>query len=304
MTDAPKTPPFWRSALYVPVNQRRFVEKAHTRGADAIQLDLEDSIAPAEKDETRALLPGVLDEVAAHGVDVLVRINRPVRLAVRDIEAAVRPGLRALALPKVASADHLRLLDEVVTETESAAGMAVGSVGLIAMVETADALFHLREIASASPRVWALTLGTEDLATSLGIEPAADLFASAKSSMVAAARAAGVWPFGLVGSIAGYQDVDAFREVVRKSRRAGCVGASAIHPAQVRVLNEEFTPDPDAVARARRLVAVYEDAHARGVGAVEFEGGMIDEPLAERARALIHMQDLIDDRERRTAALA
>lgn len=296
MTGRRPVPPFWRSALYVPVNQRRFVDKAHTRGADAVQLDLEDSIAPAEKDEARKLLPDAIDQVAGHGVDVLVRINRPLRLAVRDIEAAVRPGLRALALPKTGSASHVLLLDEVVTEAEAAAGMPSGTVGFAVMVETADALFELREIAAASPRVWSLTLGTEDLATALGVEPHADLFASAKMQMVAAARAAGVWPVGLVGSIAGYQDLDAFRDIARASRRAGCVGASAIHPAQVPVLNEAFTPDPAAVARARRLVAAYDDAHARGVGAVEFEGSMIDEPLAERARELIQMQDIIDSR--------
>lgn len=290
---ATSSPPVWRSLLYVPVNQRRFVDKAHTRGADAIQLDLEDSIAPAEKDDARTQLPDAVDRVAAHGVDVVVRINRPWRIAVRDVEVAVRPGVRALALPKIASADHVRMLDEVVTEVEAQAGMAAGSVGFIAMVETADALFKVREIAGAGPRVWALTLGSEDLATTLGIEPHPDLLSSHKMSLIAAARAAGVWPLGLVGTLADFKDVDGFRAIARHSRRAGCVGASAIHPVQVPILNEEFTPDPEAVARAQRLVSAYEDAHARGVGAIEFEGGMIDEPLAERARGLIRLHESI-----------
>jgi citrate lyase subunit beta/citryl-CoA lyase len=290
---ATSSPPLWRSLLYVPVNQRRFVDKAHTRGADAIQLDLEDSIAPAEKDEARRQLPDAVERLAAHGVDVVVRINRPWRIAVRDVEVAVRPGVRALALPKVASADHVHVLDEVVTEVEAQAGMATGSVGFIAMIETADALFRMREIAGAGPRVWAVTLGSEDLATSLGIEPHPDLLSSHKMALIAAARAAGVWPLGLIGTLADYSDVEAFRAVARQSRRAGCVGASAIHPVQVPILNEEFSPDPEAVARAQRLVQAYDDAHARGVGAIEFEGSMVDEPVAERARALIRVHESI-----------
>lgn len=286
--------PLWRSLLYVPANRRRFVDKAHTRGADGIQLDLEDSIAPSEKDEARRELPGAVERLAGHGVDVVVRVNRPWRLAVRDIEASVRPGVLALALPKVASADHVRMVDEVVSELEPTAGLAPGSIGFIAMVETSDAYFRMHEIAAASPRVWSLTLGGEDFATSVGIEPTPELLAGPKQTMVIAARAAGVWPVGLVGSIAGYRDLEAFRSIARRSREIGCVGAAAVHPDQVPVLNEEFSPDPAQVERAERLVRAYDDAHASGVGAIEFDGEMVDEPIAVRARALLDVQRAID----------
>src|SRR4029077_2327273 len=141
--------PVWRSMLFVPVTQRRFVEGAARRGADAIILDLEDSVAPSEKERARTLIPEAAGIVSQGGADVVVRINRPLRMAVRDIEAAVGPGVLALALPKIDSAEHVRLLAEIVDEVEHERGMAPGTTRLIAMVETAAAFFRLAEIARA-----------------------------------------------------------------------------------------------------------------------------------------------------------
>lgn len=281
----------WRSLLYVPVTVRRFVEKAHTRGADAIELDIEDSIPLGEKDQARRLLPAAIDEVAGHGVDVVVRINRPWRLAIRDLEVAVRPGVRALALPKVGNADHVRAIDEIVTGLEVAAGMEIGTVRFIAMVETVEGFFGLREIAHASARIVALTLGSEDFATSSGIPPEADLELVPHQMTVLAARDAGVHPIGLIGSIADYQDEEAFREIVRLSRRQGFVGASAIHPSQVPIINEGFSPTPEEVDRAQRLLETFDAAVSVGQGAIEFDGAMVDEPIVERARALLRLHE-------------
>lgn len=282
-------PLFWRSLLYVPVTSSQFVDKAHTRGADAIQLDLEDSIPASAKDEARRLLPAAIDLLATRGVDVAVRINRPWREAVRDLEVAVRPGVKALALPKLANAEHVQFIDEIVSELEAVVGMTVGMVRFIAMVETAGGFFELRRIAAASPRVAFLTLGTEDFATSVGVQPVPDLMVGPTQATVYAARAADVLPLGLVGSIANYQDEHAFREVVRRSRDVGLVGASAIHPAQVPIINAGFTPTAEEVDRAERMVAAYDDALGAGVGAIEFDGAMIDEPVVERSRALLRL---------------
>ncbi|HET8601496.1 MAG TPA: CoA ester lyase [Segeticoccus sp.] len=281
--------PLWRSLLYVPVTSRRFLDKAHTRGADAIQLDLEDAVAESEKEAARRLLPAAVDQLVGHGVDVVVRVNRPWRHVVRDLEVAVRPGVRGLALPKLGSAEHVQMLDEVITELEAEAGLAAGTVRLIAMVETTSGFFRLREIAAASPRIAYLTLGTEDFATSAGIAPEPELVVGPKQATVFAARAAGVRPIGLVGSIANYRDQDAFRRVCRRSRQVGLVGASAVHPLQVPIINEEFSPSDEELDRARRMVAAYDAALAGGDGAVEFEGGMIDEPVVERSRQLLRL---------------
>lgn len=279
--------PTWRSLLFVPVTRADFVAKAHTRGADAIQLDLEDAVAPSEKPAAREALPAAVAQIAGHGIDVVVRVNRPWRLLVRDLEAAVQPGVRALALPKVPNAEHIGACAEIVAELEAERGLEPGGIGFIAMVETAEGLLAARDIAAAHPRVLALTLGAEDYATDLGIVPEPDLLAAPKQQVIVAARAAGVLPYGLLGTVAHYADADAFTETVERSRRLGFVGSSAIHPSQVPILNAGFTPPPEAVAHAERLVAAYDQAKAQGLGAIEFEGSMIDEPVAQRAKKLL-----------------
>jgi citrate lyase subunit beta / citryl-CoA lyase len=287
--------PVWRSLLFVPVTARRFVDGAARRGADAIILDLEDSVAASEKERARGLVPEAAAIVSRGGADVVVRINRPLRMAVRDIEAAVGPGVLALALPKADSAEHVRLLAEIVDEAER--GMTPGTTRLIAMVETAAAFFHLAEIARAHPRLCALTLGAEDFATSAGILPEAEALSMPKQMAVFAARAAGIMPLGFIGSIAEFHDLDGFRQTIRRSRRFGFIGASVIHPSQIAILNEEFRPSAEEVDHARRVLAAYDKALAEGVGAVTVDGKMIDVPVVERARLLAAREAAIAARE-------
>src|ERR1700731_3717084 len=289
--------PVWRSLLFVPMTARRFVDGAARRGADAIILDLEDSVAASEKDRARTLVPEAAEIVARGGADVVVRINRPLRLAVRDIEAAVGPGVLALALPKTESAEHVQLLAEIVGEVEAARGMAPGTTRLFAMVETAAAFFRIAEIARAHERLVALTLGAEDFATSAGILPEAEALSMPKQMAVFAARAAGIMPLGFIGSIAEFHDLDGFRQTIRRSRRLGFIGASVIHPSQVPILNEEFRPSPNEVDHARRVLAAYDKALAEGVGAVTVDGKMIDVPVVARARLLVAREEAIPARE-------
>jgi citrate lyase subunit beta / citryl-CoA lyase len=289
--------PVWRSLLFVPVTARRFVDGAARRGADAIILDLEDSVAASEKERARTLVPEAADIVSRGGADVVVRINRPLRLAVRDIEAAIGLGVLALALPKVDGPEHVQLLAEIVDEVEAERGMAPGTTRLIAMVETAAAFFRIAEIARAHPRLCALNLGAEDFATSAGILPEAEALSMPKQMAVFAARAAGIMPLGFIGSIAEFHDLDGFRQTIRRSRRFGFIGASVIHPSQVPILNEEFRPSPNEVDHARRVLTAYDKALAEGVGAVTVDGKMIDVPVVERARLLVERAEAIAARE-------
>ncbi|MFM7417838.1 MAG: aldolase/citrate lyase family protein, partial [Alphaproteobacteria bacterium] len=154
-------PNSWRSLLFIPAVAQRFVANAHTRGADVIILDLEDSIPPSEKDAARAVLPTAANTIAAHGQEICVRINRPLELAVPDIAAAIMPEVSALMLPKVMGPEHIRLLSEVVAAREAALGMPIGSTRFIGVVETPDALPALHAIALADPRMAALGVGSE-----------------------------------------------------------------------------------------------------------------------------------------------
>lgn len=277
----------WRSLLYVPANVAKYVATAHASGADAIVLDLEDAVAPKEKSAARAGIRAAAQAVSRDGADVVVRINRPLDLAIADIDAAIGPNVGALALPKVTGPEHLRLLAEHMAQAERRCGTAEGSTRIIAMAETAQAIGRLEQIASAHPRVIAMTLGVEDFATDLGVDSRSPAIAPFHALTVAACAATGIRPLGLVGSIAEFRDLEAFGETVARSRAFGYRGAACIHPAQVAVLNATFTPSADEIDRARTIVAAYDAAHANGLGAIAVDGRMIDVPIADRARALL-----------------
>lgn len=279
--------PAWRSLLYVPASAGKFVAKAHEHGADAVILDLEDGVAPGAKDAARAGLPAAVASVRRGGADVVVRINRPLRMAVQDIAATVAAGADGLVCTKVMGADHVRLLSELTAESEAEAGRASGVVRFVVLVEDAPALAHAQAIASADPRVVALGVGGEDLATDLGADPTPDALDLPKRMGLVAARAAGVLPLGFIGTVAGLKDLDGYREMLRRSRGIGFACASCVHPSQVPIINEEYGARPEEVDRAQRLVAAFEAALAEGKGAVAFEGDMIDKPVADRARRLI-----------------
>ena len=280
-------PNSWRSLLFIPAVTQRFVAKAHTRGADVIILDLEDSIPPSEKEAARAALPAAAKAIAAHGQEICVRINRPLELAVPDIAAAIMPEVSSLMLPKVMGPEHIKLLSEVVAAREAVLGMRIGHTRFIGVVETPDALPALHAIALADPRMAALGVGSEDLSTELEAVPGADSLYVYGMMAVAAARAARILPLGSIGVFADFSDLDAYRTSLRRSRALGFGCAACIHPAQVAVVNEEYGPAPAEVERARRLIAAFDVALAEGKGAVAFEGAMIDLPVVERARRLL-----------------
>lgn len=291
--------PVWRSLLYVPVNVERFVDRAHTRGADCIQLDLEDSVPAAEKARARTLVQGAAAKVRRGGADVVVRINRPLSLAVRDIEASVCADVNGFALTKVEGVAHVRLLDELASELEEKAALAAGYTKFIVMIETPASFFMMREIAASSPRVIAMNIGGEDFALECGMQPDDEALFFPKQQMIIAARAAGVMPLGYIGTVADFSDWEKFRAMVRRSRRLGFDGASCIHPGQVPIVNEEYTPGADEIAYAERVIT--EDAKAREAGRASFQidGKMIDIPVAVRAERLLARVRAIREREAR-----
>ncbi|MGZ8203357.1 MAG: HpcH/HpaI aldolase/citrate lyase family protein [Burkholderiales bacterium] len=294
--------PVWRSLMYVPVNVDKYVEKAHTRGADVIQLDLEDSVPPAEKERGRTLVEKAAARVRRGGADVVVRINRPLSLAVRDLEHSIFPDVDGIACTKIDSASHVKLLDELVSELEEKRGMPAGHTKFIAMIETADAFGRIDEIPRASPRVVAMNIGGEDFALDCDMQPDDDVLLHPKQRMIIAARAAGVMPLGFIGTVAGFGDWDKFRQMVRRSRRFGFDGAGCIHPGQVTIVNEEYSPTHDEVAYARKIIQMNDEAARTGRGSFALDGKMIDIPIIVRAQKLIKRHEAIQKREAKTLA--
>jgi citrate lyase subunit beta/citryl-CoA lyase len=288
------TPPVWRSMLYVPATSEKFIEKAHERGADAIKIDLEDAVALAEKARARTLVRSAAKTVARGGADVLVRINRPLRMAVDDLEASVWPEVHGLVLPKVESADHIGFLAEIITELEDERDMQRGHIKLMALIETPRGYSNVRDIAHSSERLSAIALGQEDFSAEMGmVEPEGMSLLSYYQTVQVAAREAGILPIGYPGSIAEFTDLELFKSNALVARKLGFDGGACIHPKQVPILNEAFTPTDEEIDRSERMVAAYDAAMAAGDGAVAFEGKMIDVPVVARAERILSIRDRI-----------
>lgn len=279
--------PVWRSLLYVPANNPRFVEKAHTRGADAIILDLEDSCPLAERSAARERLAETVKNVGQAGADVVVRINREDEERKADIDAAVVSGVRALFVAKCDSPDYVRELDDQVSELEKARNLAEGTVGFSIMVESPGALRKAADIGMTSKRAISMSLGGEDFAIEMHFPPDPETLELPKLLCLMAAREAGLMPLGFLGTVADYSDLDAVRRVLSRSRKFGFEGASCIHPAMVPLLNEAFAPTSEEVAWAERVVTQYAEAQEKGLGAITVDGKMVDVPVAIRASRIL-----------------
>jgi citrate lyase subunit beta/citryl-CoA lyase len=285
----------WRSMLFVPANSEKFLDSALKRPTDAIQLDLEDACPPDLKESARMQIGAMATRAAALGYDVIVRVNRPWRQLVRDIEACVHPAVQAITLPKVSDAGMVKAVAEVIEECEIAAGMPVGHTRIIAMIEDAEALNQLDAIAQSHPRLYGMIVGAEDLAVSMRMAVDTDSLYVPNVMLVAACRRAGIVPLGFVGSVADYADREAFAQTVQRASRLGFEGAFCIHPSQV-----------EAVTRARALIAVFENERAAGRAACAFEGRMVDAPVVAQARLTIeraeHLEALLLRRKQSNAS--
>jgi len=283
-----------RSLLFVPGDSPRKLAKGLESGADALILDLEDSVAADRKAEARTTALGFLKEVdtAAGRPRLLVRVNSlDTGLTDADLDAIVAGRPDAILLPKAEGGPSVAELDTKLSACEAAAGLPNRAIGIMAIAtETAAALFAAGTYVGASPRLSALTWGAEDLSADIGAETNRDAhgnftgpYSLARSLCVAAAAAAKVAALDTV--FVDFRNADGLRREAEEARRDGFVGKLAIHPGQVAVINEVFTPAPSEIAKAQAVIAAF--AAAPGVGVVGIDGVMYDKPHLERAKRLL-----------------
>jgi citrate lyase subunit beta / citryl-CoA lyase len=275
-----------RSMLYVPTSSERFVSKAHERGADAVVLDLEDSVAPNEKEKARAGLGKAVPDAGRNGAKVFVRINSNEELILGDAEAACRAGAFGIFVAKTPNAGQLKRLESHLEKVESAIARSQ-KIMFVPMIEDPGAVLDALAIATATPRVFGLLVGSEDLATAMGAEPIPEVLRFPKLMVHMAAKAAGVLSFGFLLSQAEFRDIEAIRRAAREARTFGFDGATCVHPSAIAILNETFAPSAEEIDHATRMIAAYEKSLAAGTGACVFEGKMIDVPMVTRARGVI-----------------
>lgn len=275
----------WRSVLFIPVLQEKFLAKAATRGADAIVLDLEASIAADRKTEARRALPAAVDLLTGQGQTVMVRVNMLWRPALADLEVAAYPGVQAIVLPDCKTATEVKAVDAVLTELEAEQGL--DPIGLIPLIESAEGIVNAPQIALAAPRIAAMSFGIEDYLADMEAAADPDLLTSTARIVAHAARAAGKPPLVVPESLANLGDLEAFEAAAQRGRAMGSVGGFAVHPGQVAVLNKVFSPTPEELDWAARVVEAAAEADKQGLGAVRLEGRMIDLPIILRAEKLI-----------------
>jgi citrate lyase subunit beta / citryl-CoA lyase len=283
--------------MSVPASSERFIAKARDVAADEIMLDLEDSVAPAAKDEARDLAVAALQDGGWDGRLVAVRVNGATTpWAYRDVIAAIEgaPGVvDTLVLPKVSSPAQVAWLDLLLGQVEQAAGLPVGGTGIEAQIEDAAGLASVEAIAAASPRMVALVFGPGDFMASIGMRSldiggqpsgyAHDAHHYTRMRILVAARAAGLQ--AIDGPYGRIKDLDGLRAAAGSVAALGFDGKWVLHPGQVDVVNEAFTPSAEDYARAVAILGAYEEATSgQARGAVMLGEEMIDE--ASRKMAL------------------
>jgi citrate lyase subunit beta / citryl-CoA lyase len=277
-----------RSLLFVPGHKVRFYEKLPEFGPDGVILDLEDAVPPAEKPAARRAARERLGGPLLAGLRTFVRVNAVGTPYFRDdVTVIVAPGLDGIFLPKVETADQLHAANMVLAQAELRAGLPLGTIKLVLILETVRGVLDARALASASPRVLGLAFGAEDFTLDLGVARTGDGLESRfpRAWVALAAHAAGVLALDTPWSQIG--DADGLLRETTEARQLGYRGKQAIHPSQIATIHAVFTPTGDEVERARRVVAAYEEAASRGTGAINLDGELIDVPMVARARAVL-----------------
>lgn len=299
----PATP--LRSLLFTPGSNEKMLSKAPASGADAALFDLEDSVAPDMKEKARPMvLQAIKETAAAKGGPpaITVRVNDTTTgLLEGDLETIVCPELDAIKLAMTNTAADIRTADAILTRLENERGLEPESIGIIALIETALGLYNTFDICKAANRVVGIGIGSAeggDMSNDLGCEYRSDgqTLLYTRSKALADSRAAGV-PFPTDGPFTRFKDPDGCRADAIHARELGYVGKAAIHPNQVAILNEVFSPDPERVAYLREMIEVYYEAERAGAGAVSFHGRMIDIAMVKDGERVIAFADAIAKRE-------
>jgi malyl-CoA/(S)-citramalyl-CoA lyase len=302
-----------RCQLFGPGSRPAIFEKMAASAADVINLDLEDSVAPSDKDQARQNVIEAISAVDWGTKTLSVRINGlDTPFWYRDVVDLLEQAsdrLDQIMIPKVGCAADLYAVDALVTAIERAKGRS-NPIAFEVIIESAAGIAHVEEIAAATPRLQAMSLGAADFAASMGMQTTgiggtqenyymqhgenrhySDPWHWAQAAIVAACRTHGVLPVD--GPFGDFSDDEGFRAQARRSATLGMVGKWAIHPKQVALANEVFTPSEDAVTEAREILQAMEDAKARGEGATVYKGRLVDIASIKQAEVIVRQSEMI-----------
>ncbi|MEM5541611.1 L-malyl-CoA/beta-methylmalyl-CoA lyase [Sulfitobacter sp. AS92] len=302
-----------RCQLFGPGSRPAIFEKMAASDADVINLDLEDSVAPSDKDSARENIIKAISDIDWGNKTLSVRINgldTPYWYRdVVDLLEQAGPRLDQIMIPKVGCAADVYAVDALATAVETAMGREK-KISFEVIIESAAGIAHVEEIAASSPRLQAMSLGAADFAASMGMQTTgiggtqenyymqrgdqkhwSDPWHWAQAAIVAACRTHGVLPVD--GPFGDFSDDEGFRAQARRSATLGMVGKWAIHPKQIALSNEVFTPSEEAVAEAREILAAMEEAKAKGEGATVYKGRLVDIASIKQAEVVVRQSEMI-----------
>ncbi|MCH8109129.1 MAG: CoA ester lyase [Chloroflexi bacterium] len=277
-----------RSLLFVPGNRTNMLEKAMGISPDAYIPDMEDSVPAEEKENARNVIASFLPKLAEVGPLVIPRINSlDTGLLQDDMAAIVGPHIFGVSVGKIQSTRDIDYISNIIEGLEKKAGLEVGTVKLIPWIETAMAIVNAYEICAASPRIVGVAFGAEDFTNDMAIErtEGESEIDYPRRVICVAARAADV--LALDTPYFSFRDPDGLRKNSLEAKGYGFRGKFAIHPAQVDIINESFSPSSDEIENARRVIAAFEEAERSGRGSTSLDGKVIDVPVVKRARQLL-----------------
>ena len=275
-----------RSRIYIPGNRPRMIAKGPLFGADAVILDLEDSVPPEEKDAARILVSMAIKNMDFGNTEVMVRINPLNVCGEDDLKRVLPAGPDSIVLPKCERPEDVIRVEEIIRLVEPPKKVAI-----LPLIETAKGLINAYEIARASPLVEALTFGGEDFTRDIGAtrtREGKEIFL-ARSMLVIAAKAAGVQALDTVFS--DVKDDEGLREDTEAIKQMGFDGKAAIHPGQIEIIHEVFTPTPGEIQHAVDVLYAAEQARNKGSGVAVLKGKMIDVPVIKRAEKVVEIAE-------------
>ena len=302
-----------RCQLFGPGSNTKLFAKMAASDADVINLDLEDSVSPSDKDSARANVIEAINTIDWNTKTLAVRINSlDTPYWYRDVVDLLEQAgdrLDQIMIPKVGNASDIYAVDALVTAIEAAKGRSKPT-NFEVIIESAAGLVNVNEIAASSPRMIAMSLGAADYAASMGMQTTgiggtqdnyymlhgdarhySDPWHLAQTAIVAACRTHGILPVD--GPFGDFSDDEGYRAQARRSATLGMVGKWAIHPKQITLANEVFTPSDEAVAEAREILFAMEDAKARGEGATVYKGRLVDIASIKQAQVIVVQSELI-----------
>ena len=282
---------FWRSRLYLPGNEAKFFINAGLHKPDAVILDLEDSVAPAEKDAARCIVRNALRQVNFYGCERMVRINQG-EAGIEDLEWVIPHNVHVILIPKVEKPSQVVEVDETIQMLRAKHDIEA-PVYLMPIIESAMGGIDAYNIASASKNIVSLALGLEDYTADIGTQRTLEGTESfwLRSVIVNAARAAGVQPIDTVFSDVG--DMEGLAASVKEAKGLGFDGKGCIHPRQIAVIHRAFAPEGKEIDKATKIVLAFEKAEKEGLGVVSLGSKMIDPPVVKRALKTVTMAETL-----------